>query len=236
MKLAIFDIDGTLVRSGSHEDGLFWHALSEILGVVKEPFDWTEFEHVTDSGITGEVFRRQFGRKPSLDALAATERFFAELWRDTLRAFSHEEVEVPGAGLLLEKLDAHPQWQTAVATGGWGLSARAKLTAAGIAHEALSLGCANDAIAREEIIAVAHDRARSVGNINEFERVVYVGDGSWDVKTCANLKMPLVGIAVAPETRDRLNALGVSHVLDDYRDTDAVFAALEAATAPHDSR
>lgn len=232
MNLVIFDVDDTLVRSGSYEDQLFWQALTEVLGLEREVFDWANFTHVTDSGITSEVFRRQLGQDPSADALAATERHFAGLWQNALSDFHHDEVEVPGARAMLDVLRDHSHWQVALATGAWGEAARVKLAAASIAHDDLSLGCANDAMAREDIISIAWDRARAAAGIGEFNRVVYVGDGAWDVKTCRNLDLPLVGMAVSNETQIKLSALGVSHILNDYNDAGLVFEALETATSP----
>lgn len=210
----------------------FWQALVEVLGVVREPFDWTNFRHVTDSGITQDVYRRQFDRDPSQSALAATERYFESSWRELLSSLPRDEVEVPGAREMLLHLDRDPDWMVAVATGGWGLTARAKLEGAEIDHEALALACANDAHAREDIMAIAHARAKSTNGNNDFERVVYVGDGNWDVTTCAKIGMPLVGMAVEPAVHDRLAELGVSHILNDYSDCGRVLGALEAANAP----
>ena len=232
MKLVIFDIDGTLVRSDPHEDRLFWQALVEVLGVERENFDWSSFPHVTDSGITHDVFRRQFGRDPAPDALTATEAYFARLWRQLLAGLREEEVAVPGGKAMLDILREDPQWVAAVATGGWGLTARAKLSAAGIDHEALPLACANDAKARQDIMAVAKARAENLNGNKAFERVVYVGDGHWDVKTCRTMGMPLVGMATEPEIYQRLEGAGVSHILEDYRNPTAVFEALEEACVP----
>lgn len=232
MKLAIFDIDGTLVRSDAHEDRLYWQALETVLGVAREPFDWASFRHVTDNGIAHDVYRRQNGTVPSIDALNATERHFAAMWRDTLADMPAHEVEVPGASAWMQALLAHDGWQVAIATGGWQQSATAKLAAAGIDVAALPMACANDALSREEIVTTARRRAEAAHAVETFERVVYVGDGVWDVRTCAALEMPLVGMAVTAEVRERLTALSVSHVLDDYLDVPAVLRALESAEVP----
>ena len=122
-----------------------------------------------------------------------------------------------------------------IATGGWRRAATAKLTAAGIDAAALPMACANDALSREEIVTTARRRAEDAHGIEAFERVVYVGDGVWDVRTCAALEMPLVGMAVTVEVRERLIGLGVSHVLDDYRDVAAALVALETAEVPGSS-
>lgn len=232
MNLAIFDIDGTLVRSDAHEDRLYWQALETVLGVERETFDWTSFRHVTDNAIAHDVFRRQNGTAPSADALAATEWHFAEIWREALADMPAHEVEVPGAGTWVRELMAHEGWRVAIATGGWRRSATAKLTAAGIDATVLPMACANDALSREEIVTIARRRAEDTHGVDGFERVVYVGDGVWDVRACASLEMPLVGMAVTAEVRARLTALGVSHVLDDYRDVAAVLVALETADVP----
>lgn len=232
MNLAIFDIDGTLVRSDAHEDRLYWHALEDVLGVAREPFDWASFPHVTDNGIAHDVVRRQTGTAPTADALKATEDHFAEMWREALAEMPAHEVEVPGAGAWMRELTAHDGWRVAIATGGWRQSATAKMTAAGIDAAALPMACANDALSREEIVTTARRRAEDAHGVAAFERVVYVGDGVWDVRTCAALEMPLVGMAVTAKVRERLTTLGVSHVLDDYRDVAAVLVALETAEVP----
>ncbi len=232
MKLVIFDIDGTLVRSDPHEDRLFWQALVEVLGVQKEPFEWSSFKHVTDSGITQEVFRRQFGRDPEETSLAAAEDHFGSLWLRLLSTLPRDEIEVPGARAMLAYLNDHPDWRVAIATGGWERTARAKLGGADIAHREVPLGCANDALAREDIMAIAQARAKIQNANKDFERVVYVGDGEWDARTCSAVGMPLVGMAIAPEVRERLSVLGVSHILEDYSDRAAVLDALDSARVP----
>ncbi|WP_179954104.1 HAD family hydrolase [Denitrobaculum tricleocarpae] len=232
MKLVIFDIDGTLVRSDPHEDRLFWQALVDVLGVRRETFEWNSFRHVTDSGITQEVFRRQFGRDPEGASLAATEEHFGSLWQRLLSTLPRDEIEVPGARAMLAHLNEHPDWTIAIATGGWERTARAKLGGADIAHAEIPMGCANDALAREDIMAIAQARATIQNANKDFERVVYVGDGEWDAKTCRAVGMPLVGMAVVPEVRTRLSGLGVSHILEDYCDRAAVLEALDSAQVP----
>ena len=66
---------------------------------------------------------------------------------------------------------------------------------------------------------------------SSFERTVYVGDGPWDVATCRELRLPLVGVAAYGDVRG-LEVQGVSHVLTDYVDRDRVMRAIADAQVP----
>lgn len=232
MHLAIFDVDGTLVRSAEDEDRLFWRALAEVLELDEESSDWTTFTHVTDTGIVDEVHRRQRGAPAPREALARTERHFAALWRERLSTVAAEDFEVRGAARCIEWLRGLPDWRVAIATGGWRASAFEKLTAAGVRTDDLSFGAANDALAREDILEIARQRACMAGDGATFERTVYVGDGVWDARACAALGLPMVGVAVDAAARARLESHGVAPVLQDLADPGAVLEALLEASVP----
>lgn len=74
-------------------------------------------------------------------------------------------------------------------------------------------------------------RAATHYGCREFERIVYVGDGAWDVRACHELGWPLVAIGREPAAR-RLLALGASHVLADFRRFAEVRDAVENALPP----
>ena len=63
------------------------------------------------------------------------------------------------------------------------------------------------------------------------DRIVYVGDGAWDVKACRELSWPLIGLGREAQAL-RLRTLGVSHVLPHYKPLDEFMTALDAAQVP----
>ena len=102
-------------------------------------------------------------------------------------------------------------WQIAVATGGWGPSARLKLSVAELAIDDAVFACADDGRSRADIVRLARDRAEAFYG-RRFDRVVSIGDGVWDVQTAIELDMPFVGIGTG-NARDQLRRAGASIVL-----------------------
>ena len=136
---------------------------------------------------------------------------------------------MPGATAALDAM-RRAGWRTAVATGGWGPSARLKLRTAGIDVADETFACADDAESRVEIVTLARQKAERHFDCT-FERVVSIGDGVWDVDTAARLALPFVGIASGSRA-ERLRAAGAAVVLPHYADLAAFLRALDSATAP----
>jgi phosphoglycolate phosphatase-like HAD superfamily hydrolase len=52
---------------------------------------------------------------------------------------------------------------------------------------------------------------------NEFEKIVSVGDGVWDVRTAKNLNLDFVGIARGKRA-GKLRQAGAEFLIEDFRD------------------
>jgi len=146
-----------------------------------------------------------------LDALR--RRFLAHL--DGALAFD-ETRQVAGAAAMLARLRAEGH-TVAVATGAWEASARLKLARAGLAIDGCVLAACDDEPDRVAILRAAIARAGTA-----HDRVVYVGDGPWDVEAARTLGLPFVGI-----DHDATGRLGGAAcvVLRDYADGDAFIRA-----------
>ena len=68
-KLAIFDVDGTLVQSYELDGECFVAAFHEALGIADVDTDWARYDHATDPGITAQIIHERQGREPSADDL-----------------------------------------------------------------------------------------------------------------------------------------------------------------------
>jgi phosphoglycolate phosphatase-like HAD superfamily hydrolase len=95
----------------------------------------------------------------------------------------------------------------------------------------LPLACAEDGPTRDGIVRSAGARAVVCYGRRQFERVVLVGDGPWDVRTAHSLKLPFVGVARGQDA-DQLRSAGATHVVDDFLDLDQVISCLEEADLP----
>jgi phosphoglycolate phosphatase-like HAD superfamily hydrolase len=228
-RLAIFDIDGTLTDTNGVDDECYRAAVGETLGISPGDIDWSGAAHVTDSEIFKWLCSVHGSAQPSADAMARASSQFVDRLSVMLEHVPTRFSAIGGAAVMLQSLEQRG-WDVAVATGGWGPSARLKLRVAELLIDDAVLACADDATSRADIVQLAHHRAEAFYR-RRFDRVVSVGDGVWDVDTAVVLGLPFVGIG-AGERASRLRAAGARTVLSDYSNLDAVWAALDSATIP----
>ena len=232
MNLAVFDVDGTLTQTSEVDGECFERALREVLGLDGFPTDWSLYEHATDSGIAEEACRRCRGRWLAPEEAARMQRRFLELLAEEKERTPAAFAATPGAAEALCRLAAEPGWRVAVATGCWRESALLKLTAGlpgALDWEAVPLASADDCVPRTEIVETALARARAV--YGDIGRAVYLGDALWDVRACAALGLPFVGVGRG-ERAERLRGSGATHVLPDFLDTELLFESLAKARPP----
>ena len=225
-RLAIFDIDGTLTDTNGVDDDCYRTTIAESLGIAESAIDWSGAAHVTD----GEIFRflcAAHGRsEPSVDEMVRARSRFVDRLRAELQQTPARFAAIRGASTMLGRIVEHG-WFVAFATGGWGPSARLKLTVTELAIDDGVFACADDGRSRADIVRLARDRAEAFYG-RRFDRVVSIGDGVWDVQTAIELDMPFVGIGTGPRA-DQLRVAGARVVLPDYSDLDAFITALENA-------
>ena len=229
MQLVIFDVDGTLTRTNAVDHECFLAALRAELGLAVDDVDWAGFKHVTDHGVVHELCERALGRPPTDDEHARLvdgfmTRLAAAYERDAARFDP-----VPGSPSAFEH--ARASHAVAIATGCWRRSACFKLDRARIEHSTTPAGLSEDGPARESILRAATERALALHRRARFDRIVSVGDATWDVRAARNLGLAFVGIARGARA-EKLRAAGAETVLDDYADLAAFEAALAGARVP----
>ena len=217
MKLAIFDIDGTLTETNEVDDECFVKAFAELHRINDLNTDWTKYEHVTDSGIFSEVFEKKLQRAFDEKDFAAFKRCFVK----NLKEFAEKDLklfaEIPNAKTMLEKLRLEKDWAIALATGCFYDSAEIKIKAAKINIEDFPIATADDAVSREEILRIAIRKSLDYYSRNEFEKIVSIGDGVWDARTAKNLNLDFIGVA-AGERAENLRREGAQFLVEDFRD------------------
>ena len=227
-KLAIFDVDGTLLDNMEIEDACYSAALREVLGLPSLDTDWTHYEHVSDAAIAVEAYRRHHGSAPSATQLDATIARFVRLLAEAHDTDSGVIRATNGAAQLFEGLARHG-WAVAIATGAWRRASELKMSAGGLRFAGVPMATSEDGPARASIVSAARVRAERLHRVERFDRVVSVGDGLWDVLAARDLGLPFVGIGSGARA-NRLRAAGVGVILEDYADIGATVAALETAT------
>lgn len=231
MRLAIFDIDGTLTETNSVDSVCFVQAMADAHSIKGMSTDWGAYAHTTDSFITRELLRERFGRAPDDGEVSKFTRRFVSLLEDRRSKDASLFKEVGGASAALGRLRREPGWALAVASGCWRDSGLLKLRAAGLELEDVPAAFAEDGLSREEILLSAVALAREAYGREGFERVVSLGDGLWDVRAAQNLGFAFVGVARGARAR-RLRAAGASHVLGDFTDYESLLRCLAEASVP----
>jgi phosphoglycolate phosphatase-like HAD superfamily hydrolase len=175
VNLAVFDVDGTLLRNHSLEDECYAAALRHALGLRALDVDWTQYHDVSDAGIAIEAFRRELASLPSAVQLGETVRHFVSLLKAACNADSAAIVPVLGAERVFAALAARG-WAVAIATGAWRDAVEFKLRVAGIDYSHIPMATSEDGPARTSIIATAQSRAEQYHCVERFARVVSIGD------------------------------------------------------------
>lgn len=229
--LVIFDVDGTLTRTLRVDDDCFTRAFAAEFGVTGIDTDWDSYDSYTDTGIAGEIFRDRLGRPPSLEESARLVERFMALLREEAAAEPGLFQEIPGAAETLTRLREQKDWEISLATGCWLPSALFKLEQAGISGEGIPLATSDDSPVREEIVRLALARSRRFYRTGRFERVVYVGDGVWDVRMSSELKIAFIGIADPKESK-LLQSQGAAVIRPDLRNYPGFLRDLARAAVP----
>jgi len=224
--LAIFDIDGTLTKTTQVDDQCFVQSFVDELGITDLDTNWSQYPAVCDSGITQHIFRTHLNRMPSAREIALLQSRFVSLLEQAYERKPHLFIEIPGAGAALQSLRQHPDWAIAIATGGWQVSALFKLNKAGIAVDGLPAAFADHGVTREVILAAALVMARHTYQQQHFARIVYIGDGVWDVRTARQLQLGFLGVA-SGEREAALRAEGARAIIQDFGDFDLFRQTLE---------
>jgi phosphoglycolate phosphatase-like HAD superfamily hydrolase len=221
----LFDIDGTLLYSDKLDSRCFANSYEAIFGQPFPTIDWTKFAEVTDHVIFRTAFHDHFGRFPTELERLTFEEHYLDALRNARSANPAQFCEIPGAARLWHHLEADERYLPGIATGGWQRPAAIKLAHVGIPPTQPFAGYANDKFSRVDILNEAINKARAA---HAIDRIIYVGDASWDVTTTKKMNLPLIGIRRAGDHHS-LHDLGAERVITDYSDPQSFFDHLHAA-------
>jgi phosphoglycolate phosphatase-like HAD superfamily hydrolase len=220
VKLALFDIDGTLTDTNRVDGECFVAALREVFGIDSINEDWSQYPHTTDRSILGALLRRAWSREATEEELLAHRQRFVALMTERMA----RDVEIPGAVDFLARL-RREDWTLVLCTGAWSDSARLKLDRAGFPTD-LRVSSCDRFPSREEIV---QEGIAIAGG--EPQRMVIFGDATWDVRTARNLALPFIGVG-SGRRAERLRAEGAESVIADYTDASAVLRLMAEARPP----
>ncbi|MFK7947787.1 MAG: HAD family hydrolase [Saprospiraceae bacterium] len=213
MKYIIFDIDGTLTNTKKVDDKCFIKAFEKTFGINIENEKWEAIKHVTDWGITEEIFLREVGRKPYQAEYDLMLSNHVQLLKEEEQKDKTQFAEINGAKVFFEKLSCTKDIKLGIATGAWEQSANLKLEAIGIDTKDICFSNSDYHKTRENITKDVIRQLNQKTNQTP-ETIIYFGDGEWDFKTCNNLGIHFIGIDV--DNNDKLKKLGATTIFNNF--------------------
>lgn len=224
--LVIFDIDGTLTNTNTVDYKAYSDTFHGLYDVKLPETLADDCIHYTDTGVAQYVFERYVGRPVGPVDLRKIKSSMV----DHLMKYMDEDEkafeEVKGANAFIEFLQKQSDIVIAIATGCWEETATLKLNIAGIEYENIPLSHSGISEDRSGIIAHAIEQSKKQYGVTAFDKVVYIGDGIWDVKTTQAMQIPLVGIDC--NATGKLKNAGVKEVFADYSNPSAILKSIQA--------
>ena len=206
----MFDIDGTLIESCGFDSDCYFEAVKYVTGFELNT-DWALYKNITDSGILDE-FLKMKGLREERELLHKQVREkFTQLISKHLK--KNPVCEVDGAIDFLKQLQLKNDVEIAIATGGWGDTAKAKLNSAGFNISGVAFASSLDHFERTNVMKMAESRC----NNQSFVSKTYFGDGSWDKKASEELSYNFVLVG---------NKLQYSKQVESFRDSHSVLSLI----------
>jgi phosphoglycolate phosphatase-like HAD superfamily hydrolase len=224
MKLIIFDIDGTILDSVNADDKCFIQTFKELYQIDLTNADWNDFKNVTDTGLTNEIFEKWLNRIPKKEEIETIKAHFKSL----LNNCTHEFTEIENSLPFIKSLSNKPDFEIGFATGGWKETAELKCNSIGLNLNEFIFKSSNDHFNRAKIIELVINDALDKNNNEQFESILYFGDGLWDFKTTIELGIDFIGVDY--KDNDKLHNIGVEKIINNYTESDKILNWIKEKT------
>jgi phosphoglycolate phosphatase-like HAD superfamily hydrolase len=223
MRVVLFDIDGTILKSGGVGRIAMEQALTSVFGTAGST-DY-RYDGKTDRQIVRESMRLDGLTDEKIDA--EMDRLLGEYVSNLNRELAAPTRNVhifPGILDLFDALEKEPLVTLGLLTGNIEDGARAKLGAAGIDISRFKVNAfGSDHEDRPELPEIARARANAfLGREVAGDRVIVIGDTPADIRCGEAIGAKAIGVATGRYSTDELAAYGAYAVFQTLADTHAV--------------
>ncbi len=214
MRLILFDVDGTLIRSGNQVGPLLAEALGEVYGLSGGlRVDGFDFSGKTDQQIVLELMELA-GLERTVAAAGLPRVHDAYLGRLDRRLDASRMVVLPGIEELLEALHGHPEVVLGLLTGNWRRGAEIKLSRLGLERFFPFGAFGDDGLERRELPPIALERAfAATGHRFGPADSLIVGDSVRDVECAHCHGLRALAVTTGWTSAERLRAAGADRVV-----------------------
>lgn len=226
MRVLLFDIDGTLIRSDRAGRLALTAALMELFGTAG-PLARYEMGGKTDARIVTDILT-SIG-VPENEIHAQLPVVYELMAKKALEIYPTRDIQ-PCIGVrpLLAALENVEGVIVALLTGNSYLTAPLKLRAAGIDPAQFLFGVyGSEALDRDQLPAIAMNRATQLtGHVFTGDNTVVIGDTPADIFCARAGKATAVSVAGGWHTVSALAEYKPDYLFEDFADTAVVLAAL----------
>jgi phosphoglycolate phosphatase len=227
MRVVLFDIDGTLLRSGGVGRVSMEQALTKVFGSPGSAE--YHYDGKTDRQIVRDLMRREGLSDDAIDEQMTQllDEYVAALERE-LASGNRRVLLLDGVVALLDELDRQPDVTVGLLTGNIEKGAHAKLTAAGLDPGRFRVNAfGSDRESRPELPAVAQRRACEIlGREIEGNRLVVIGDTPADIQCGESIGARAIGVATGRYSVEQLSNFDAYAVFESLADTTAVLSSI----------
>ena len=179
MKLLLFDIDGTLLRTNGAGTRAVRRAFERVHG-LDIAIEAIDFAGKTDPLILKEIYQNELDREHSQEEAREIYRHYIFYLREEIK--TAEVTVMPGVRELLNTLSGRDDLALGVATGNIEEGAYIKLSKVNLETHFSFGGFGSDSEIREELVRRAIDRAHThIDHTDGFEQTYVIGDTPFDI-------------------------------------------------------
>lgn len=226
MKLVLFDVDLTLIRTGGAGIRALNAAVAALHG-TENAFEGIEFAGRTDRAITEDGLCRA-GLGSSEGSLFKVRAAYLNYLSIELASPACSVSALPGSKEILTRLSGDPGFLCGLVTGNWKEGAFLKLAACGLDGFFRFGAFAEDGRDRSMLVKAAIEKATCRARRRFEPQDIWVaGDTPHDIACGRAWGTRTLGVATGPCDPEGLNAAGATAVVKDLADTEAVMRVLE---------
>ncbi|MCE9533553.1 MAG: HAD hydrolase-like protein [Planctomycetes bacterium] len=219
MHVLLFDIDGTLIRSGGAGKAAMEEALRSEFGIA-EIRDGVPFSGRTDPSIGVDLLKLHGVEPEDANMHRLSSAYLGHLPGMLNR---YGGIVLPGVRAMLDRLHGQKLVALGLLTGNVLEGARRKLTHFDLWHY-FPFGAFADGIHERDDIARASiaEIKRHVGREVPAENIWVIGDTPFDVKCARAIGAKAVAVATGWHSLEELQGTKADYVFEDFRDVSAL--------------
>ncbi len=223
--MLLFDIDGTLVRTGGAGNRSLDRAFLACHG-IPHAMEGIQPAGKTDPAIIREIFHAKLGRNCSSEELSQICGKYLEILPEEIRTAPHYRL-MPGIAEILEKTAVMDTCIVGLVTGNLQRGARIKLERADINRFFRFGGYGSDSESRPELTRIGIENGRRLQKHPSANKDIYlIGDTPFDIDAGKKAGVFTVAVATGPYKTVDLESHHPDFVFENFSNTTAFFRAV----------